>query len=255
MQNAVKEVFGMDVDVCDPGIASIFTIFNLQSGKCSYHGFEFAKEMKGFLFRLDRAKTRLDFHVAKDKDITNLQQVVNSEEQAYVISGKMEDKINLEAAKRILEEAKKDVMFKLPQYGRWKLMWKIVNYRISLYRKEIVDHLTKTPKLVIMPQLNKNGEMLKKAGLSHWNKRLLGLIGFSKIIQMVKYKQQKKGGQLLLVTEDYSTQTCSCCGHFTRPGYSRVFQCSNPKCKARMCRDENAARNILVVRDGWMRMI
>jgi len=48
------------------------------------------------------------------------------------------------------------------------------------------------------------------------------------------------------VTEAYSTITCSCCLHVTRIGWKKVFQCSNKECRARMPRDVNAARCILI---------
>ncbi len=105
------------------------------------------------------------------------------------------------------------------------------------------------PRHVILSKINANNKMLRGHGLSHWNKRLLALIGFSDIIKSIKEHQSKFGGQLTIVSEAYSTIRCSCCGHFSRPGFSRIFQCSWKKCLARMDRDENAARNILIVKN------
>ncbi len=113
----------------------------------------------------------------------------------------------------------------------------------------VVNHLCSEPTLVVVSQLNaKNNMLSKKDGLSHRNKRLLGLIGFGEILRSVKQRQQKYGGQLVLVSEAYSTMRCSCCGHVNSPGTSKTFQCSWKGCMARMDRDENSARNVLMVR-------
>ncbi|CAN0408479.1 unnamed protein product, partial [Ectocarpus sp. 13 AM-2016] len=66
-----------------------------------------------------------------------------------------------------------------------------------------------------------------------------------------KFKEQlrttalREGVKLVIVTEEYTSQTCSCCGHLHRNlGRSKVFNC--PSCPVVMDRDENGARNILM---------
>jgi transposase len=51
------------------------------------------------------------------------------------------------------------------------------------------------------------------------------------------------GGQLVEVSEAWSTKLCSCCGALNDPGNSATYTCS--QCHVKMNRDENGARYIL----------
>jgi putative transposase len=49
----------------------------------------------------------------------------------------------------------------------------------------------------------------------------------------------------MLVTEEYTSSTCSRCGHLhTGLGSSEVFRC--PSCSQEIDRDVNGARNIMI---------
>ncbi|CAM9241963.1 unnamed protein product, partial [Ectocarpus sp. 4 AP-2014] len=51
--------------------------------------------------------------------------------------------------------------------------------------------------------------------------------------------------RVVIVTEEYTSETCSCCGTLHRTlGRSKIFRC--PSCRRVMDRDENGARNILL---------
>ena len=51
--------------------------------------------------------------------------------------------------------------------------------------------------------------------------------------------------RVVVVTEEYTSKTCSCCGHIHwNLGSSKIFIC--PHCHVVMDRDLNAARNILI---------
>lgn len=74
--------------------------------------------------------------------------------------------------------------------------------------------------------------------------------GWSNFKRMLSYKALMHGGSTLEVSERFTTQICSGCGALppSRPrgiaGLSkRVFSCD--ECGAEICRDHNAARNIL----------
>ena len=63
--------------------------------------------------------------------------------------------------------------------------------------------------------------------------------------QMLAYKVEETGGQLIAVDPAYTSQRCSRCGEMVEKSLSvRVHKC--PCCGLEMDRDVNAARNVLL---------
>ena len=62
--------------------------------------------------------------------------------------------------------------------------------------------------------------------------------------ERLEYQCKKYGCNLKVVDEAYTSKTCSECGIQTDVGKSKVFNCSNPKCKFICDRDINASINI-----------
>jgi len=68
--------------------------------------------------------------------------------------------------------------------------------------------------------------------------------GWGRFIEMIAYKEEESGGQLIKVNPRGTTQTCSRCGEQVSKSLSdRMHEC--PCCGLVMNRDENAALNIL----------
>lgn len=69
-------------------------------------------------------------------------------------------------------------------------------------------------------------------------------VPFHKLIKMLQYKAEEQGIEVTLVTEEYTSQTCSCCGYRSRSNrkYRGLFVCK--KCNLVINADVNAARNI-----------
>jgi putative transposase len=65
------------------------------------------------------------------------------------------------------------------------------------------------------------------------------------LVQYVADKASQVGIATEQIPEDYSTRTCSACGHLraTAPR-GRVYRCTRPGCRARLNRDGNGAANI-----------
>jgi len=62
--------------------------------------------------------------------------------------------------------------------------------------------------------------------------------------QLIAYKVEETGGQLIVVNPAYTSQTCSQCGVIVEKSLAvRVHRC--PECGLELDRDVNAARNIL----------
>ena len=66
-------------------------------------------------------------------------------------------------------------------------------------------------------------------------------------LQMLLYKCQLSGKELIKLDESYTSKTCSGCGHQQdMPLWKRTYHCANPQCQLIMDRDENSAKNILM---------
>ena len=68
--------------------------------------------------------------------------------------------------------------------------------------------------------------------------------GWGRFIEMIAYKEEESGGQLIQVNPRNTTQTCSQCGEYVKKSLSeRIHEC--PYCGLVLDRDLNAALNIL----------
>jgi putative transposase len=78
----------------------------------------------------------------------------------------------------------------------------------------------------------------------HQNQRL-SQWAHGQFVQYVTYKARGLGVSTAYIPEDYSTRTCSACGHVRACApRGRVFVCPNPGCGAVVSRDGNGGANI-----------
>jgi putative transposase len=68
-------------------------------------------------------------------------------------------------------------------------------------------------------------------------------VSWGKLIEMLTYKAENAGRQIVSVSPNYTSQDCSVCGHREKhPLWLRSFECTN--CGTLHHRDLNAALNI-----------
>ena len=78
----------------------------------------------------------------------------------------------------------------------------------------------------------------------HQNQRLSQWV-HGRFVRYVSYKGRALGMGTAYISEDYSTRTCSVCGHVRSSApRGRVFVCPNPGCGAVVSRDGNGGANI-----------
>ncbi|KAJ3095413.1 hypothetical protein HDU96_001184 [Phlyctochytrium bullatum] len=91
----------------------------------------------------------------------------------------------------------------------------------------------------------------------HWQQRslksIMTMFSHETLLKLIKEDARANGRTVVETSEAFSTQTCSRCRHYTHPGRSRVFKCSNKTCGVMLDRDANAAAN--VKRDTLARML
>ena len=88
----------------------------------------------------------------------------------------------------------------------------------------------------------KHGRNVKaKSGL---NKSILDQ-GWFEFRRQLEYKQAWRGGEVLTVPPQYTSQRCSCCGHVAKENRTTQSKFACVSCSHSMNADLNAARNIL----------
>ena len=128
----------------------------------------------------------------------------------------------------------------------WHRAIKRVKDLVTDVRNKTVKHLCKNYDIVFLPEFNTK-DMVNRAKRNIGNGTARGMMTWShyKFKELLKSTALREGVKLVIVTEEFTSKTCSCCGHLHHAlGRSKVFRCSS--CGVVMDRDENGARNILI---------
>lgn len=96
---------------------------------------------------------------------------------------------------------------------------------------------------IIIPQFGVK-DMSKKEGrnISKRITREMLSLSHGVFLEKLKYKCSENQRNLYIVTEEYTTKTCGCCGTIKEVGSSKVYNCET--CGTVIDRDYNGARNI-----------
>ncbi|MHA1211595.1 MAG: RNA-guided endonuclease InsQ/TnpB family protein [Candidatus Heimdallarchaeota archaeon] len=108
--------------------------------------------------------------------------------------------------------------------------------------RKIIAHCVRTNVTVLVIGRNKNWK--QSINIGKRNNQNFVSVPFYKLIQMLQYKAEAHGIEVKLVTEEYTSQTCSCCGYRSRRNrkHRGLFVCR--QCHVVLNADVNAARNI-----------
>ena len=92
--------------------------------------------------------------------------------------------------------------------------------------------------------IGRNKNWKQNIRLGKRNNQKFVSVPFHKLVQMLQYKAEEQGIEVVLVTEEYTSQTCSCCGYCSRQNrkFRGLFVCK--KCHIVLNADVNASRNI-----------
>lgn len=125
-----------------------------------------------------------------------------------------------------------------------KRLRKKVFYLKKEFRDQAASYISKNYDLVLISKLDTK-EMSQKANrrLKTKTVRQMLNIGHSKLFDSLKDKCWEHGSKFLHVGEEYTSQTCPCCGHRKKSG-SETYSCSN--CGFQQDRDIIGALNILL---------
>lgn len=128
----------------------------------------------------------------------------------------------------------------------WHKGIKRVQNVVTDVRNKSVKHLCEKYDVVFVPSFE-TSKMVNRAKRRINGKTSRGMMTWShyKFKELLKTTALREGVKVVIVTEEYTSKTCSCCGALHQSlGKSKVFKC--PSCGRVMDRDENGARNILL---------
>ncbi len=138
-----------------------------------------------------------------------------------------------------LSRKKKGSKNRLKARKKLSRIYEKLNNQRNDFLHKTTTNLIKRCKIIVIEDLNIKGMMEQR----YFNAKNIADSSWNKFIQMLEYKVENSGVQLIKVNPRNTTKTCSNCGHIQKiPLWMRIYKCEN--CLFEMCRDENSAINI-----------
>ncbi len=202
-----------------------------------------------FMLELVYEKELPELKVKEEQKVLGLDLGVNNlvaMSDGLLIKGGVVKSINQFYNKQIAKIQKQ-----LSKQGLWnsKKKQQLMRWR----HDKLHDLFHKVSKAIIQHCLENNNSSLVIGRNKNWKQNIrmrkktnqnFTSVPFHKLIQMLQYKAEEEGIDVLFVTEEYTSQTCSSCCHRSRKNrkYRGLFICK--KCNLVINADVNAARNI-----------
>jgi len=126
-----------------------------------------------------------------------------------------------------------------------KVRTKIKNLRTEIH-KQVASYLARNYDVIILPTFETSQMVVKKKRkLKSKTARAMMTWGFYQFSQILEHLCNRYGSNLVRITEEYTSLTCTKCGHVHRKlGSSKNFKC--PKCGYEIHRDFNGAVGIFL---------
>ena len=127
---------------------------------------------------------------------------------------------------------------------RERIVYRNIENLISDLHHKTANILTKTFNHIIIP-IFESQKIVNKSNNKDLNRNLLCLQHY-KFRERLTNKCQLRRCSIDVCTEEYTSQTCGCCGKLTKVGSKDIFKCNS--CGQIIDRDLNGARNIAIKR-------
>lgn len=127
--------------------------------------------------------------------------------------------------------------------ARARIMYKIDNLVKNLHYN-LIKFLTSTYNAIIIPIFKVKEMMSKRRKLNKKSKQHLSLWSHFQFRRRLKDRARLTGSKVYVVTEEYTSRTCTKCGHLCPKSSSKLKSCEC--CSQVIDRDLNGARNILM---------
>ncbi len=202
-----------------------------------------------FMLELVYEKESPIIKVRKEQKILGLDLGVNNlvaTSDGFIIKGGVVKSIN-----QFFNKQKAKIQAQLRKQGHWTserkqqlMRWRHDKLHDLFHKasRMIIQHCLKNKISTVVVGRNKNWKQNIRMGRKT-NQKFTN-IPFNKLIKMLQYKAEERGIDVILISEEYTSQTCSCCGYCSRSNrkYRGLFVCK--KCKLVINADVNAAKNI-----------
>ncbi|MBW4480679.1 MAG: transposase, partial [Tolypothrix brevis GSE-NOS-MK-07-07A] len=138
----------------------------------------------------------------------------------------------------------KRLRYKVRQ-GMEKLRTRIKNLRSECH-KQVGSYLAKNYDVIVLPTFETSRMVAKKKQkLKNKTARAMMTWAFYQFSQTLEHLCNRYGSKLVRITEEYTSKTCTKCGHVHRKlGSSKNFKC--PDCGYEIPRDFNGAVGIFL---------
>ena len=130
---------------------------------------------------------------------------------------------------------------------------KIANKRKDFLHK-LSNEITSENQTIVIEKLKIKNMTKSAIGTVENPKKSSGKRGLNRVItqqswglffEMLKYKAKRKGGEVIEVNPQFTSQKCSCCGHISKENRRTQSKFKCVKCNFRLNADLNASLNIL----------
>ncbi len=216
-----KDSIPFDIATMDPGTETFQTIYS-PNGIIIEVGKKFAEEqIMPIEKRIDKLKSVVD-------NIKN--NTIKYKRGRY----EYEYKTSKQKTKTIMHILKRESLLRNKIKNKINdLHWKTVKILTENFKTIVTTHFE------VKEMVNKENRNIERKtvremnGLSHYE--------FKK---KLKDKASRRGNQIIIMNESYTSKTCGRCGEMNEPSKDRIYRCK--KCKMEVGRYINGARNILI---------
>jgi putative transposase len=117
---------------------------------------------------------------------------------------------------------------------------------VSELHKKSADYIATTYKTIFLPKFETSQMVVKaKRKIRKKTARAMMTLSHYQFSQTLKHQATKYGSSVVSVTEEYTSKTCSKCGHINQKlGSNKKYVC--PSCGHSISRDANGAINIML---------
>lgn len=167
-----------------------------------------------------------------------------SEKKIIKIGGECGNKIKDYLIRKDKIQENKEISEKIKKKNEKMINKKIKNLVTELHWKSI-NYLTKNYNTILIGDMSTKGIVSNNGNLNKLTKRVAYSLEFYKYHQRLKYKCKINDVEYGKINEYMTSKMCSNCGELNEKlGSNEIYECE--KCKIKLDRDINGARNIFI---------
>ncbi|KAJ3110655.1 hypothetical protein HDU96_006395, partial [Phlyctochytrium bullatum] len=257
-----EEIAGNKTISFDTGIKTFLTGVQ-DNGDAFFLGERLSRFMKHQQNKVSKIQSRISTELNKHREVVRISKEITRrlliletnqkslEEEDY---SKRYREIN--QLKRLLALKKEALIRKTPLLSKLELeadhLRQVVAKKRDAFHREVVEFCSQFKTIFFPKVITANATSTNQNWQQRSQKSIMITVNHEKLLKLVKEDAEANERSVIETSEAFSTQTCSRCLHYSHPGRSSIFRCSNKSCKAVLDRDANAAANIK--RDSLARM-